>query len=163
GGRRVGRCKEGQDSTPPYPGARAIERVYRSPRESANPERPPAPQRWRAGGAERPTPESNTDSTAGSRARRRPEGRAGGGSPGAPRAADSTGQSRPAVEPARLGLDTPGATGGPTGETVGLRPESGLILGSERIPMVPNGSIKETRRVLLIENTPADRLLLRNW
>jgi diguanylate cyclase (GGDEF)-like protein len=29
--------------------------------------------------------------------------------------------------------------------------------------MVPNGSIKENRRVLLIENNPADRLLLRNW
>jgi diguanylate cyclase (GGDEF)-like protein len=29
--------------------------------------------------------------------------------------------------------------------------------------MIPNGSIKETRRVLLIENTQADRLLLRSW
>ena len=29
--------------------------------------------------------------------------------------------------------------------------------------MVPYGSIKENRRVLLIENTHADRLLLRNW
>src|SRR3954466_2512383 len=29
--------------------------------------------------------------------------------------------------------------------------------------MVPNGSIKETRRVLLIENTQTDRLLLRTW
>jgi diguanylate cyclase (GGDEF)-like protein len=29
--------------------------------------------------------------------------------------------------------------------------------------MVPNGSIKENRRVLLIENNQADRLLLRNW
>ena len=40
---------------------------------------------------------------------------------------------------------------------------SGLFPGSERIPMVPNGSIKENRRVLLIENTQTDRLLLRNW
>ena len=29
--------------------------------------------------------------------------------------------------------------------------------------MVPNGSIKENRRVLLIENSQTDRLLLRNW
>ena len=29
--------------------------------------------------------------------------------------------------------------------------------------MIPNGSIKENRRVLLVENTPTDRLLLRNW
>jgi diguanylate cyclase (GGDEF)-like protein len=29
--------------------------------------------------------------------------------------------------------------------------------------MVPNGSIKENRRVLVIENNQADRLLLRNW
>ena len=29
--------------------------------------------------------------------------------------------------------------------------------------MVPNGSIKENRRVLLIENTQTDRVLLRSW
>jgi diguanylate cyclase (GGDEF)-like protein len=29
--------------------------------------------------------------------------------------------------------------------------------------MIPNGSIKETRRVLLIENSPEDRQLLRHW
>src|SRR5262245_7894587 len=47
--------------------------------------------------------------------------------------------------------------------SIGSTRESGQLPGSELIPMVPNGSIVENRRVLLIENSQSDRLLLRSW